>query len=157
MLPREASEQGNGLAPRFVTADMRTLTGIDDDSADVVILNNSFIYLPTRADVRKALCTIARVPALSGRVLFFHANRLVGREPLTRGPLVHLRPPRLAEATGRKHSHGRVRLVSPDSLRLMLLRAGFRSPRVGGWVEGKVNTRLKGRLATFYGAGARPP
>jgi ubiquinone/menaquinone biosynthesis C-methylase UbiE len=141
--------------------DMRTLDGIDDASFDVAIVNNSFIYLPTRDDMEQTLASIRRVLAPGGRVLLHHANRWRWREPFTQDPLVHLLTPRLAEFVGRRtgwrHNHGRVRLISVSGLKRMLRQAGFEERRVGASVRGRHTQRLSARLAGFYALTARRP
>jgi ubiquinone/menaquinone biosynthesis C-methylase UbiE len=160
-LAAEACEAVAGPVPRFAVGDMRTLDGLQAGSFDLAIYNNSFIYLPSRAEMRAALRSLARVLRPGGGALFYHANRLAWREPFTRDPVVHLLPPRVARATagltGWRHNHGRVRLVSPDGLRLMLLRAGFRGVRHAGWFEGRLVSGASGRFTPFYGLGATLP
>ncbi len=156
-LATEAAAGIAGPVPRFMTADMRTLEGIEPASVDVAIYNNSFIYLPSRSDMRTALATLRRVLRPGGHALFFHANRLAWRDPFTRAPIVHLLPPSLADRTRWSHSHARVRLVSPDGLRLMLYRAGLRSVRSGAFMDGGLSGGVKSRFARFYGLGATLP
>jgi SAM-dependent methyltransferase len=100
----------------FQASDARSLTGLEHDNFDLVIVNNSFIYLPTAPDMARALDEIVRVTAPGGAIVFHHANRWALRDPFTGAPLVHLMPPRIAErvsrVTGWRHGHGRVRLVS---------------------------------------------
>jgi SAM-dependent methyltransferase len=160
-LAAEASEAVGAPVPRFRVGDMRTLDELPTASFDLAIYNNSFIYLPRRADMRQALRSLARVLRPGGAALFYQANRLALREPFTHDPILHLLPPRVARTvcgvTGWRHNHGRVRLVSPDGLRLMLLRTGFRHVRQAGWYEGKLVSGARGRLTPFYGLGATLP
>ena len=114
----------------FVVTDARSLTGLGRDSFDLVVVNNSFIYLPTEADMLSALDEIVAATAPGGAIVFHHANLWTLRDPFTRSPLVHLLPARVAEMlsrrTGWRHSHGRVRLVSAPWLARQLRRRGVR-------------------------------
>jgi len=145
---------------RFVEADMRDLrTSLGHDRFDVVIANNSFIYLPTAADVDRALSELHEVLEPGGIALFYHANKWRWREPFTKSPVVHLLPPPLADAATRafgwKHSHGRVRLLSPLELRRRLRRAGFHNVRIVGFGDGRHAEGPKRFLGTFYALSAR--
>jgi ubiquinone/menaquinone biosynthesis C-methylase UbiE len=128
----------------FAKADMRDLRAFPDRSFDVLILNNAYIYLASRADAQLALREFHRVLRPGGAIIFHHANKWRLREPFTRAPLVHLLPAPLArlagKATGWKHNHGRVRLLSAAELARRLRRAGFEtvnvgstSPSISGW------------------------
>jgi ubiquinone/menaquinone biosynthesis C-methylase UbiE len=139
-----------GLANlEFAEADARALEGLADDTFTVVVLNNSFIYLPTKEDMRAALHQIARVTQPGGVVVMFHANRWRLREPFTGAPIVHLLPAGLADrvqrVTGWKHNHGRVRLVSTIWLARALRQAGL------------ADVRSAGRFKRFYAVSARKP
>ena len=156
---RSAAELGVGSRLLYETGDMRDFAAIRDGSADVVVLNNAFIYLATRADMNRALSALARVLRPGGLALFYHANKWSLREPFTKDPLIHLLPPaladRIANVTGWTHNHGRVRLLSPPEMRRRLGRAGFRDVRVGGYANGRVVTGRQAYLATFYGTVGR--
>lgn len=146
---------------RFVEADMRRLEGIEDRSVEILIVNNAFIYLAQPPEMRQALATFRRVLVPGGRLLMYHANRWAWQEPFTRDPVVHLLPPRLGAAvgtlTGWKHNHGRVRLVSPPGMTLLLRRSGFADVRLGGFEGGRVVTGAAAWLHRFYGVTARSP
>jgi SAM-dependent methyltransferase len=133
----------------YAVADVRALDQFEDETFNVVVLNNSFVYLPTADDMRQALQEIARVMRPNARVILFHANRWRLREPFTGAPIVHLLRPRLAGAvsrvTGWKHNHGRVRLISAPRLARELRRCGLQ------------DVRTDGRFAHFYGVSARKP
>jgi SAM-dependent methyltransferase len=129
----ETARASTGSPPNltFERADMRDLDlGAD---FDVAILNNSFIYLPTAADMDRALRALHGSVATDGWALFYHANKWQWREPFTRDPLVHLLPPAIARpvarVTGWRHNHGRVRLAGPRELSRRVRRAGFVDPR----------------------------
>lgn len=143
----------------FTLDDMRTLDAIADMSVDLVIYNNSFIYLAGPGEMNTGLASLNRVLHPGGHVLFYHANRLVWREPFTKAPAVHLLGPRigpeLARRKGWSHNHGRVRLISAAGLRRKVKRLGFQSVRVGGWIEGGFTRGYQSHFASFYGLAAR--
>jgi SAM-dependent methyltransferase len=152
-----------GVGDRLVyePGDMRTFGPVPDAWADVVVLNNAFIYLPTAADMALAVTSLRRAVAPGGHVVVYHANRWRSREPFSGDPLVHLLPPRLADAvsrrTGWKHNHGRVRLLSPPRMAWMLRRAGFEHVRIGGWRRSAFVTGPRAYPAPYYGVVARAP
>jgi 2-polyprenyl-3-methyl-5-hydroxy-6-metoxy-1,4-benzoquinol methylase len=141
----------------FAVADARALGGLGAERFDVVVVNNSFIYLTTAADMLRALDEIVAVTAPGGAIVFHHANRWALRDPFTRSPLVHLLPAGLAERvsrrTGWRHSHGRVRLVSAPWLVRQLRARGIEAvtthPR-GGWM-----LPPRGWFARFYAVRGR--
>lgn len=151
------TDLGDGVA--FEVGDMRSLDGIEDGSFDVVVVNNSFIYLPTRRDMERAVAELRRVTVPGGHVCFFHANHWQAREPFTRAPVVHLLPAtaaeRLSRLTGWQHNHGRVRLVSAPALSRMLRRGGFDRVEVGAVRGGRVARPPRAYLGRFYAAVAR--
>ncbi|MFZ0385217.1 MAG: class I SAM-dependent methyltransferase [Solirubrobacteraceae bacterium] len=140
-------------------ADMRSLHAFADEQFDVVILNNSFLYLTTKADMRLAISEIARVLRHNGHVVFFHANRWRFREPFTRSPIVHLLPARAARLvcrlTGWRHNHGRVLLVSASWLGRELRRHGLEGVRTEA--QGRMRGLPRTWLVGFYAATARKP
>ena len=143
----------------FEIGDMRALDGLGAGRFDVVIANNSFIYLPTPRDVRQALREIHDVLRPGGHVLFYQANKWRWDEPFTKDPVVHLLPPWLGRAvskvTGWRHNHGRVRLLSPMELRWRLRRANFADFRVrtfGKYSDARAPLRY---IGGFYAAAAR--
>jgi ubiquinone/menaquinone biosynthesis C-methylase UbiE len=144
----------------FVTADMRQLSScVGEETFDVLIANNSFIYLPTAPDVAEALAEFHRVLRPGGRVLFYHANKWRRTEPFTGDPLVHLLPPRIARPAARifgwRHNHGRVRLISPPELRRRLRRAGFDDVRIVGIGDKRRTDGARRYFANFYALSAR--
>lgn len=135
---------------------MRALEGIEDASFDLVVVNNSFIYLPSKRDMEQAVAELHRVTVPGGHVCFFHANHWQVREPFTRAPLVHLLPAAAAERvsrlTGWQHNHGRVRLVSAPALRRMLRRGGFDRVAIGAVRGGRVARPPRAYVGRFYAA-----
>ena len=145
--------------PRVPVGDMRGLEAFAESSFDLVLANNSFIYLPDQQAMENALVAFRRVLAPGGSLILYHANRWQWREPFTRDPIVHLLPARLAarvsRRTGWRHNHGRVRLVSPRALRRMLRRSGFRKVRIGAYQHGSVVQGPRARVGRFYAIGGR--
>jgi SAM-dependent methyltransferase len=139
--------------------DMRDLGALAEDPFDVVLANNSFIYLPTAADMTSALAQFRRVLRPGGDVVFHHANPWQWREPFSRDPLVHLLPrpvaDRVSGLTGWQHNHGRVRLVSAPRLAWMLRRAGFSRPAVVGIGRARRRRGARRFFANFYVVVAR--
>jgi SAM-dependent methyltransferase len=156
---RVATQTGLGDAVSFEVGDMRSLEGIDDGSFDVVVVNNSFIYLTSKHDMRLAIAALRRVTAPGGHVCFFHANSWQAREPFTRAPIVHLLPSGTADAverlTGWRHNHGRVRLVSPPALRRMLRQGGFDRVEIGAMRGSRLARPPRAYLGRFYATVAR--
>lgn len=138
---------------------MRSLDGIEDASFDVVVVNNSFIYLTSKEDMERAVAELRRVTVPGGHVCFFHANHWQVREPFTRAPVVHLLPAgaaeRVARLTGWRHNHGRVRLVSAPALRRMLRQGGFERIEIGAVRGGRVARPPRAYLGRFYAAVAQ--
>lgn len=156
---RVAVQAGLGDAISYEVGDMRSLDGIADASFDLVVVNNSFIYLTSKRDMERAVAELRRVTAPGGHVCFFHANSWQAREPFTRDPVVHLLPPgvadRVSRATGWRHNHGRVRLLSPPALRRMLRREGFERVEIGSVRGGRVARPPRAYLGRFYAVVAR--
>jgi SAM-dependent methyltransferase len=136
-----------------VEADMRDLRAFADASFDVIVLNNSFIYLATAEDQAQALRELRRVLRPGGAIVAYHANKLRIREPFTNAPLVHLLPQRIADATPWRHNHGRVLYVSPRTMRRLMAEAGFVGPRI--LTRRKARGPIARQLTTFYCVGAR--
>lgn len=141
----------------YQTADMRELPACMENSFDLVIANNAFIYLATRESMRRALMEFQRVLRPGGFALFWHVNRWQLREPFTRAPIVHLLPPRMADVVGRRvgwhHNHGRTRYLSPYGLRRLLRATGFSSVRFG--LDSGACSVLTASRHRYYGAAAR--
>jgi SAM-dependent methyltransferase len=156
---RVAAQTGLGDGISYEVGDMRSLDGIADGSFDVVVVNNSFIYLTSKRDMQRAVAELRRVTAPGGHVCFFHANSWQAREPFTRAPVVHLLPAGAADAvtrlTGWQHNHGRVRLLSPPALRRMLRRGGFDRVAIGAVRGDRVTRPPRAYLGRFYAAVAR--
>jgi ubiquinone/menaquinone biosynthesis C-methylase UbiE len=143
----------------YRVSDMRALEEFEDGSFDLVVANNSFIYLTTKEQMEQAVSALARVTSPGGHVLIAHANKWQAREPFTHAPLVHLLPRRVAGAvtrlTGWESNHGRVRLVSPPALRRMMLRNGFQSASVGAIAGARVVGPPRAYWSRFYAVIAR--
>jgi SAM-dependent methyltransferase len=156
---RVAAQTGLADGISYEVGDMRSLDGIADASFDVVVVNNSFIYLTSKADMERAVAELWRVTAPGGHVCFFHANSWQAREPFTRDPVVHLLPVGVADAvarlTGWQHNHGRVRLLSPPALRRMLRQGGFDRVEIGTLRGARVSRPPRAYLGRFYAAVAR--
>jgi ubiquinone/menaquinone biosynthesis C-methylase UbiE len=155
---RVAAQTGiDGIS--YQVGDMRSLDSLADDSFDVVIVNNAFIYLTSKRDMRRAVAELRRVTAPGGHACFFHANNWQLREPFTRAPLVHLLPAAVAEPvsrlTGWQHNHGRVRLVSAPALRRMLRQGGFERVEIGALRGARLARPPRAYLGRFYAAVAR--
>jgi ubiquinone/menaquinone biosynthesis C-methylase UbiE len=145
----------------FIESDMRDLDGFADEEFDVAIVNNTFIYLTSKADMDTALREIHRVLVPGGHVLFFHANRWRWRDPFSQDPVVHLLSPSLAKLvsrmTGWTNNHDRMRLISPRELKRRLRRAGFVDAVAGVVDRGTLLTGSKLRGRDHYGMVARRP
>jgi SAM-dependent methyltransferase len=156
---RVAAQTGLDGAVTYEVGDMRSLDAIADASFDVVVVNNSFIYLTSKPDMQRAVAELRRVTAPGGHVCFFHANSWQAREPFTRDPVVHLLPAGAAGAvsrlTGWRHNHGRVRLLSPPALRRMLRRGGFDRVEIGAVRGARIARPPRAYLGRFYAAVAR--
>ena len=156
---RVAAETGLGDGVAYEVGDMRSLEGVPDAGFDLVVVNNSFIYLTSQRDMEAAVAALRRVTAPGGHVCFFHANSWQAREPFTRDPLVHLLPQgaaeRVSRLTGWRHNHGRVRLVSPPAMARMLRRGGFDRVQIGAVHGGRVARPPRAYLGRFYAAVAR--
>lgn|GEM_PF-2154981 len=156
---RVAAQAGLGDGVAYEVGDMRSLDGLADGSFDLVVVNNSFIYLTSKEDMERAVAELRRVTAPGGHVCFFHANSWQAREPFTRDPLLHLLPAgaaeRVSRLTGWRHNHGRVRLVSAPALRRMLRQGGFAQVEIGAVRGGRVARPPRAYLGRFYAAVAR--
>ena len=156
---RVAAQTDLGDAIAYEVGDMRSLDGIEDASFDLVVVNNSFIYLTSKQDMQRAIAELRRVTAPGGHVCFFHANHWQVREPFTRAPVVHLLPAaaakRVSRLTGWQHNHGRVRLVSAPALRRMLRRGGFDQVEIGAVRGARIARPPRAYLGRFYAAVAQ--
>jgi SAM-dependent methyltransferase len=134
----------------FRADDMRTLRTVEDASIDVVIASNAIAY---SGDADAAVVAIARVLRPDGLVLVHQPLKWRLREPLTKGPPLHLLPARaaaaIARATGWPHSHDRVRFLSARETRRLLRRAGFTDLRTGAVRRGYL---LRGPAAVLAGS-----
>ena len=144
---------GTAALVELVQADMRDLSQFPDASFDVAILNNSFIYVPTAGEQAAALRELWRTLEPGGTILIFSANKWRWREPFTNDPIVHLLPRRLADRTGWRHNHGRVRLVSPFELKRRLRGAGFHDARMQ--LQPGRRGLVERNFTHFYGMAAR--
>lgn len=158
-LAREVAAEAGLDSVTYEVGDMRSLDGLADGSFDVVVVNNAFIYLNSKQDMRRAVAELARVTAPGGHVCFFHANAWQAREPFTQAPLVHLLPAAVAghvsRLTGWEHNHGRVRLISAPAMSRLLRRGGFTEVKVGVVRGGAVARAPRAYLGRFYAAVAR--
>ena len=143
----------------FQVADMRDLHELGHGTFDLVIANNSFIYLATPEDVKQALREIHAVLRPGGHVLFYQANKWRWDEPFTKDPLVHLLPPWLSRpvtrVTGWRDNHGRVRLLSPLEFRRRLRRAGFEGFSVQTFGKHRESRTPLKYFGGFYAVAAR--
>jgi len=139
--------------------DMRDLDALGEEPFDVVVANNSFIYLPSARDMTQALSQFRQALRPGGQLVFHHANPWRWRDPFSQDPLVHLLPAPLATAvcrfTGWRHNHGRVKLVSAPRLAWMLRRAGFSAPTVVGAGKARNQRGLGRYFGGFYFVVAR--
>jgi SAM-dependent methyltransferase len=161
-LAAECAEQTPQSAHvRFVKADMRDLTALGEEPFQLIVANNSFIYLSDRRGAAVAAREFYRVLSPGGHVLFYHANKWRRNDPFTGAPLVHLLTPRLAapisRVTGWRHSHGRVRLVSPLELRRLLKRSGFRDVHIVGFGRRPRSAGIRRFFGDAYALSARKP
>ncbi len=113
----------------FECSDIRHMSVFNDQSFELVVANNSLLYLASRDAAAAGLRELQRVLVRGGALLIYQTNRWRVHEPFTKAPIVHLLPASLAEAvsrrTGWQHSHGRVRLSSPGQMRRQLSSVGF--------------------------------
>jgi SAM-dependent methyltransferase len=144
---------------RFQVGDMRSLSSSFAERFDVVLVNNAFIYLPTRHDMEAGMRSLAGSLAPGGTLVMYHANRWALREPFTGDPIVHLLPPGLAERvsslTGWQHNHGRVRLLSPPAQRRLLQRAGLHDVHVAAVNGDRVLTGRAAVRSRYFATVAR--
>jgi SAM-dependent methyltransferase len=149
----------HGMEPRldFVEADLRDLTVLGDEPFDVVIANNSLLYLTGEQDLDSCLRELRRLLKPGGVLFVYQANRLRWRDPFTGAPGVTLVPKwavaGLTRLTRRSHSLDRVRLMSASELGRALGRAGFSDPALGAMERGRVSKRV--RFARFIAAAGR--
>jgi SAM-dependent methyltransferase len=139
--------------------DLRALDGIPDASLDVVLAINSIGWAGGREDAARAARAFARVLRPGGRVLVQQASPWRLRDPVAKGPPLHLLPAplarRLARITGWADHHGRVRFIRPGEMRRHLRRAGFEHVRGAGLLRDRVLPGPVTPLAAYYGIGAR--
>jgi SAM-dependent methyltransferase len=146
-----------GLEPvlTFARADMRDLSGFGDGEFDLVLANNSFIYVADENGAASALSEFNRVLSRGGAVLFYQANRWRWSEPFTGAPIVHLLPAglaiRVAGLTGWRHNHGRVRLYSPPAMSRALRHAGLASTAPTSFRHGMVSWWPARNFGRFFG------
>lgn len=160
----EVAAEALELAPGrlgFVEADMRDLGALEQGPFDLVILNNSLIYVATKRGMKTATREAYSQTSPGGHVAVYQANRWTWREPFTGAPAVHFLPPFLGRAVARAggfdHNIGRVRYLSPVGLRRRLKSAGYRKVRSGAPGPQGVRTGRASRTASFIAAvGCRP-
>jgi 2-polyprenyl-3-methyl-5-hydroxy-6-metoxy-1,4-benzoquinol methylase len=142
---------------RFDVADMGDLSRVAGEKEfDLVICHNAFIYLRRRGEMERAIDGFRRVLKPGGHVFFYQPNSRRLREPFTKAPLMHLLPRAVADVVAKrtrlKHSHDRVRYISPRKLGRMLERAGFDEVHAappGGREFGRL------QISDYYGLAAR--
>jgi SAM-dependent methyltransferase len=145
---------------RFVRGDLRAVDTVVGDGFDVVVANNALLYLNGRGDLDSALAALARALRPGGIIAIYQANRWRRDDPFTHAPVVHLLPRRAADVLARRrgwrHSHDRVRLVSPPALALRLRRAGFGALRITGFhADARRNQDLRRLFSSFFAITAR--
>lgn len=159
---RESAERlGLGDRLEYERMDMQSMEQFPDASFDLVVANNSFLYITSRAAASAALREFRRLLVPGGALLFYQANRWRIREPFTDDPIVHLLPAPLADvvsrATGWRHNHGRVRLTSSGQMRRHLSKVGLKPVGTMGFGHhSERHTRVVMRnFGTFYAQAAR--
>jgi len=105
---------------------------LDDESVDLVVLNNSLCYVTGRSERRRALRHAWRVLGRGGWALLRNPSRMAPVDPFTGLPLVHQLPPSLARRLVARRTPRRsdVRLVTGGGAVRELKRAGFSDVRV---------------------------
>jgi SAM-dependent methyltransferase len=159
---RCASELKLDAVLSYRKGDMCDLGDFADDDFDVVLANNSFLYVTERRRAHQALSEFHRVLSPGGVIVLYQANLWRWREPFTGDPIMHLLPPGVAtlvsRMTGLRHNHGRVRLLSPVGARRSLTRAGFDATVPVSFRQGPVTAWPRRNFGTFFGiAGRRAP
>ena len=154
--------RGQGLAGvEFRVEDLRSLAGVPDASLDVVLAVNSLGWAGGPADTAEAARAFARVLRPGGRILIQQASPWTLRDPLAKGPPLHLAPAgvarRISRATGWAQAHGRVRFIAPREMRRHLRRAGFEQLRVAGIRRGHLLRGPVTSLAAYYAVAGRRP
>ena len=158
---RRVSTQAGVENLDFRVLDMRTLPGVPENSFDVAIVNNAFIYLRSEEAMADAAAALARVLVPGGQVIVYHANRWRLREPFTGSPMMGILGPRSAAAvgsvTGWRGNHERLSLLSPFAMARILRRAGFEDTAIGAIDHRAVIRGPRAWRSKFYGVGARVP
>ena len=156
-LAREAAGAANPGSERttFLNMDMTSLPTSWNASFDLVVANNSLLYLPSRVRQRKALAAFFRVLKNDGVAILYQANRWQYREPFTRSPLIHLLPPTvrptISKLTGWRHDDSRVLLTSHRQLERAMRGAGFSSTAAGTLNGGRPTRQRFGRYIVVAG------
>jgi SAM-dependent methyltransferase len=156
---RAAADGGLGALVDYRVEDLRTLASVPDGAIDVVLAVNAVGWAGGREAAAEAARAFARVLRPGGRVLVQQASPWRPRDPLTKGPPLHLLPAALARpvarATGWADHHGRVRFIRPGEMRRHLRGAGFEQVRQAGVVRGRLLRGPAAPLAAYYAVAGR--
>src|SRR5262249_12273472 len=118
----------------FHEADLTAAGDVVPAQAEVLIVNNSIYYLPTRRLQRRALESFFRVLRPGGAVVILTPNRRHHRDPFTGLLGLHWLPKWLATPYVRlrkkRATYDDVRVPSPFELTRWASRVGFRDIRV---------------------------
>ena len=146
----------------YVLADIVDLAALGVNEFDVLIANNSLLYITADDGLASALRAAERVGAPGAALAIHQANKWQLRDPFTRDPIVHLLGNRAAALVGRafgwQSSGDRVRLVSAGEMRREAANAGFRGTQSGALSSsGQIRRGFAGNRARFFAVGARKP
>jgi SAM-dependent methyltransferase len=128
---------------------------------DVVLLNNTLLYILGRGNQIKAMRNVYRSLKPGGRVFTFQANRWFPLEPFTKMPIVHWVPRRLGTLLTQrvgKRTMMDLHHISPMWMRTMLQRIGCKDIKY--WPESTPAdscSLLKRLFCRFYGMTAVKP
>lgn len=145
----------------YVVADMTDLAPLQAAEFDVLLANNSLLYITSPGGLRAALRETWRVAAPGATLAIHQASKWQLRDPFTRDPLVHLLGTREAAWAGRalgwQGSSDRVRLVSSRQMRREVAGAGFEAVHSGVLTSAGQIRRRGIRGGRFFALAARKP